>query len=154
MTPVILNEWMYERGRGPELRNTRITVYDLIPYLLAPGYSDEKMYEAWPSVTPDGLAALKAYIAEHLYELLVKHHQIDERIAREMAAQDTPEFRARSWMNRERMTQYRAWLAGYKAALGGVMPMDDGAPTTRRLQFQEWCEAMESLAATRSAAGP
>jgi hypothetical protein len=44
----IINDLIYDRGRGPELGSYRITVYDLMPYLESESYSDEFMFEAWP----------------------------------------------------------------------------------------------------------
>jgi len=93
MEPIILNEWMYDRGRGPELRSCRITVHDIFPYIRE-GFSDEEVLEYQPYVSPPELAALKQYIAEH-YDAIAAHDaKIEERNARGIALQSTPEWNA------------------------------------------------------------
>jgi hypothetical protein len=131
----IINDLMYDRGRGPELRSCRITVYDLIPYLESPTYTDELMFEAWPTITPPELQALKRYIAEHRDEVMAVHRKIEERIQREWAAQDTPEFRERARQTRERMNRFREWIEEQKRA-GTLPPAGE-----RRTAFNAFLEA-------------
>ena len=132
---------IHDRGRGPELRTKRLTVYDLIPYLLSPYYSDGLMYEAWPSITPEELAALKAYFADHREEMMAKHWEIESRITREWAAQSTPENLARWHETRQRTNAFRSWIAYRK--LEGTLP-----PAGERLAaFHTWWEANQTAAA-------
>jgi hypothetical protein len=100
---------MYDRGRGPELRSCRITVYDLIPYLQSPEYSDKRMQEIWPGVTVEELRVLKAFITANHDKVMAENAKIDERIAKGIAAQNTPEFQARFWWSREKLTAFREW---------------------------------------------
>jgi uncharacterized protein (DUF433 family) len=134
----IINDLMYDRGRGPELRSCRITVYDLIPYLEHPEtYSDAKMFEAWPTVTQAELDALKQYIADHREEVMAVHRTIEERIRREWAAQDTPEFRERMRQAHERVEQFRKWIEERKR--DGTLP----PPGARRAAFKAHLSATE-----------
>jgi uncharacterized protein (DUF433 family) len=69
-----------DRGRGPELAGTRITVYDLIPYLEAgrgPTY-----IAALFRISTEKVNALIQYIEEHRDEVMAVHAKIEERIAR------------------------------------------------------------------------
>jgi uncharacterized protein (DUF433 family) len=69
-----------DRGRGPELEGTRITVYDIIPYLRA-GYSPTSISAILRIGTP-GVEALIQYIEEHKDEVMAINEKIEERIAR------------------------------------------------------------------------
>jgi len=76
---------IHDRGRGPELKGTRITVYDIIPYrlrgrgtaeiadILRPGY---------PEITADHFQALFTYMDENRDEVMAVHWKIEERNAR------------------------------------------------------------------------
>jgi uncharacterized protein (DUF433 family) len=74
------HELIHDRGRGPEIKGTRITVYDILDYAL----------ECWP---PERIAALFdlqtnqveaaiEYIGEHKIELLTEYVKILERCQR------------------------------------------------------------------------
>jgi hypothetical protein len=143
---------MYDRGRGPELRSCRITVYDLIPYLESPNYRDEYPLEAWQVVTREELDVLKRFIADHREEMMAEHRRIEERIQREMAEQATPEFLARFWWNRERLDEFAEYLAAVMPEL--KQPSDAPAEYFRhRREFRAMVEARESdnLASNRVA---
>jgi len=131
------SELIHDRGRGPELRRCRITVYDLIPYMEDSRYSDGLMLEMWP-ITAEELAALKQYIADHYEEVMAVHRKIEERIQREMAAQNTPEFIERNRKSRERFQRFQQFFAERKAA-------GDGS----RVSWEETREAFHKWLETR-----
>jgi len=108
------SELIHDRGRGPELRSCRITVYDLIPYLEDSRYADGMMLDIWP-ITVEELSALKQYIADHNDEVMAVHRKIEKRIQRGMAAQDTPEFRERTRKTRVEMKYFQQYLAERKS---------------------------------------
>ena len=141
MDPIDLNDLMYERGRGPELKSCRITVYNLIPYLLSPTYRDELPLEAWQIVTREELAALKQYVADHRDEVMAKHWQIEARIQAGIKAQNTPEFLARMAETHRRVTAFRAWIEERKR--DGTLP----PPGERRAAFAVWYEADQTAVA-------
>jgi uncharacterized protein (DUF433 family) len=74
---------IHDRGRGPELKGTRVTVYDIIPYRLG-GLSPAEICEtlALSYITPAHVEALFRYMDEHYDEVMAVHRQIEERIAR------------------------------------------------------------------------
>jgi uncharacterized protein (DUF433 family) len=74
---------IHDRGRGPELKGTRITVYDIIPYRLG-GCTPEQIVEtlALSYITPGHIEALFRYMDDHRDEVMAVHRRIEERIAR------------------------------------------------------------------------
>ncbi len=69
-----------DRGRGPELADIRITVFDVIPYL-EEGWSPSSI-AYWLGITVDQVKALIRYIEEHREEVMAENRKIVERIAR------------------------------------------------------------------------
>lgn len=71
---------IHDRGRGPEIRGTRITVYDVLDYAL----------ECWPpdriaavfDLRPEQIEAAIAHIRDHTIEVLKDYIQILERVER------------------------------------------------------------------------
>ena len=76
---------IHDRGRGPELKGTRITVYDIIPYRLN-GRDTERIAEilrpGYPAITAGHIEALFQYMDEHYEEVMAVHWKIEERNAR------------------------------------------------------------------------
>lgn len=74
---------IHDRGRGPELKGTRITVYDIIPYRLG-GCTPEQIAETLglSYIGPAHIEALFRYMDEHHDEVMAVHRKIEERIAR------------------------------------------------------------------------
>jgi uncharacterized protein (DUF433 family) len=67
-----------DRGRGPQLSTSRITIQDLFPYFQL-GYSHEQIIrEAMPSLTVAEIEVAKRYVDEHLDEVLEEDRLIRE----------------------------------------------------------------------------
>ncbi|MBV9124267.1 MAG: DUF433 domain-containing protein [Planctomycetes bacterium] len=83
-----------DRGRGPELAGTRITVFDIIPYLEA-GHGPTYI-AAVLNLSTEEVKALMQYIEDHKAEVMAENQKIEERIARgnppeiEARLQDSP----------------------------------------------------------------
>jgi uncharacterized protein (DUF433 family) len=71
---------IYDRGRGPELKGTRITVYDVVLYHLG-GHSPDRIAEIL-RIPVSGVEALLAYFDQHREEVMAWHNKIEERNAR------------------------------------------------------------------------
>lgn len=71
---------IHDRGRGPELKGTRTTVYDVIPYRL--GGWDPARIAAVMGHSTEEVEALFRYMDEHYDEVMAVHRRIEERIAR------------------------------------------------------------------------
>ncbi len=69
-----------DRGRGPEIARTRITVFDVIDYLHA-GWDDKRIAVVL-SLKTDQVRAARQYIEDHPDEIQSQFHKIKERIAR------------------------------------------------------------------------
>jgi uncharacterized protein (DUF433 family) len=90
-----------DRGRGPELAGTRITVFDVLHYL--DGGHSPVYIAAVLSLSTDEVQALLQYIDAHKAEVMAAHHQIEERIARG----NPPEIQERLKASRERLLAAR-----------------------------------------------
>jgi uncharacterized protein (DUF433 family) len=75
MQPVIIN-----RGRGPEIAGSRITVYDVLAETQA-GASPEQLAQ-WYGLQVEQVGAALRYIEEHREEVMAAYHRIKERHAR------------------------------------------------------------------------
>ena len=70
-----------DRGRGPQLSTSRITVQDLLPYMQL-GYTHERIIrEAMPSLSIAEIEAVERYVDEHREEVLDEDRRIRERNA-------------------------------------------------------------------------
>jgi len=78
-----------DRGRGPELAGTRITIYTLLDYF-DDGWNDASI-ALWMGLSSMQVAAIRQYIAEHKDEVLAENAKILARIARG----NPPEIEAR-----------------------------------------------------------
>ena len=75
------NELIHDRGRGPEIKGTRITVYDLLPYFLQEEVTEEEICKRYEPLTPRQVAAARAYILNNADVILAEHLKIEARLA-------------------------------------------------------------------------
>jgi uncharacterized protein (DUF433 family) len=100
MEPIVI----IDRGSGPQLARTRITVYDLIPYLEA---SESANYIALVlGLSIAEVQALIQYIEEHKDEVMAVHRRIEERIAKG----NPPEVEAKLRASHAKLLALRAEL--------------------------------------------
>ena len=103
---------IHDRGRGPELVGTRLTVFDLLPDLMNPAKTDADLRAFYaPSLTPERLAAVRAYALEYAERLLPEQRAWEAR----PEPTNPPEVNAR-WEEalpriRARMRRHKQWLA-------------------------------------------
>jgi uncharacterized protein (DUF433 family) len=116
---------IHDRGRGPELKGTRLTVYDIIPYRLH-GYTAEQLAEVFctgsPELTPAYIEALYRYMDEHYDEVMAVHERIEARIAKG----NPPEIEAKLAESRARFQAKLADIRRRMAERGGAN--GDGHP--------------------------
>ena len=67
-----------DRGNGPAVVGTRITVYNLIPELFDPSRTERQLCDAY-DLTPGQVAAARAYVLNHYAVVMAEHHRIQER---------------------------------------------------------------------------
>lgn len=74
------------RGRGPQLSTTRITVLDVF-YWIHRGYGWEQVHQSMPTLTRAEFDVVMEYIDGHREELAEKDRLAEERTERAMAEQ-------------------------------------------------------------------
>lgn len=67
-----------DRGRGPQLSTSRITVQDLVPYLQR-HCTYEQILEAMPALTVEEIQAVEQFVAEHHREVMEQDRRIRQR---------------------------------------------------------------------------
>jgi uncharacterized protein (DUF433 family) len=112
---------IHDRGRGPEIRGTRITVYDILDHYPDKGWRPEQIAALF-RLSIDQVHAALEYIEEHRVELqpkyqrmldLVKQGDPPEAVARH------PESHARLMALKEKLHQQtKAQRAGNARAAG------------------------------------
>ena len=98
----MVSELIDDRGR---IVGTRITVYNLMPYFIDPTVTEAylcRLYE----LTPEQIAAARAYVVNNSEAVWARHREIEARNAKG----NPPEIR-------ERAEKTRAALLAYKEAL-------------------------------------
>lgn len=74
-----------DRGRGPQLSTSRVTVQDLVPYLQQK-FTREQILEIMPVLTVEEIEAVERYVQEN-YEAVMEQ---DRRIREGAAARRQP----------------------------------------------------------------
>jgi uncharacterized protein (DUF433 family) len=69
-----------DRGRGPQLSTSRITVQDLVPYLQR-SFSHEQIREIMPVLTVPEIQAVERYVADNYDAVMEQDRRIRERNA-------------------------------------------------------------------------
>jgi uncharacterized protein (DUF433 family) len=92
-------EFIHDRGRGPEIKGTRITVYAILDYLLE-AWSAERI-AAWFRLTLPQVEAAIEYIRDHTLEVMRNYVKILERAERG----NPPEVQAILDANHEKFMQ-------------------------------------------------
>jgi uncharacterized protein (DUF433 family) len=75
-----------DRGRGPQLSTTRVTVSDVF-YWVHRGYSWDEIREEMPFLTREELDVVAHYIQAHHEELVAEDRRMEELIQQRIAAQ-------------------------------------------------------------------
>src|SRR5207248_1842253 len=74
------DKFIHDRGRGPEIKGTRITVYSILDYMIE-GWHCERIAEFFQLHPQQVLAAMK-YVRKHTLEVLREYVKILERCER------------------------------------------------------------------------
>ncbi|HEY7155249.1 MAG TPA: DUF433 domain-containing protein, partial [Gemmataceae bacterium] len=93
------DEFIHDRGRGPEIKGTRITVYSILDYLLE-AWSAERI-AAWFRLTVPQVEAAIEYMRDHTLEVMRNYVKILERAERG----NPPEVQAILDANHEKFLQ-------------------------------------------------
>ncbi len=139
------NELIHDRGRGPEIVGTRITVYNLLPHFLDATATEAslcRMYE----LTPEQLAAARAYVLNNPDTVLARYLDIEAR----MAAGNPPEVIEHAEQTHAAFLRFKDWLAKRRQAQTRENAEESvsasGENGSERLPtFREWLAQRESM---------
>ena len=121
-------DFIHDRGRGPEIVGTRITVYNLVPYLLDASTTEAHMAEIY-GLSCEQIAAARAYILNHADAVLARHREIETRLARG----NPPELVEQLKETHSRLVQFREWRARQADAARPGGGQANQSPT-----FEQW----------------
>lgn len=129
---------IHNRGRGPEIVGTRITVYNLLPYFLDPEVSEAYIAQVH-QISVEQVAAARAYILNNADIVLTKHMEIEARIAEG----NPPEVIERAKRVHERFVQFGEWVARRKkldadSYEGPCAPIPHQRNPAAFPNFEEW----------------
>ena len=83
-----------DRGRGPQLSTSRITVQDLVPYFQQQ-CSYEEIMAIMPVLTVEDIRVVERYVQEHYEEVMEEERRIQERNAARTNPPEIEEIRRR-----------------------------------------------------------
>jgi uncharacterized protein (DUF433 family) len=130
------SELIHDRGRGPEIAGTRITVYNLLQSFLDPTVTEEEICRIY-ELTARQVAAARAYVLSNPDTVLAEHLKIEERLA----AGNPPEVRERAGRAKETLQSFKRWLAEREA--DGAKDQDEKDRPRRFPTFREWLASRE-----------
>lgn len=138
-------ELIHDRGRGPELVGTRITVYNLLPHFLDPTATEAYICRLY-DLSPEQVSAARAYVLNHPDTVLARHLAIEAR----MAEGNPPEVIEQAKRLQTTFLSFRDWVlkqqqarnADDASAGNGSEPNRTGA--YRGMTFREWMAAHDA----------
>jgi len=139
------SDLIHDRGRGPEIVGTRITVYNLLPNLLDATATEAiicRMYE----LTPEQVAAARAYVLNNPDTVLARHLDIEAR----MAEGNPPEVIERAKQTHATFLRFKDWLSKRRQAEAQeeqeeTAPASGGNGPERLPTFREWLAQQEPM---------
>lgn len=128
---------IHDRGRGPEIRGTRITVYNLLADFLDPTRTEARIGQLY-ELTPEQVAAARAYVLNNAEAVLAEHLRIEER----MASGNPPEMIEEAKRTQDVLRRFKDWLAERQRA----EDLEHANGPGRFPTFREWLERSEARA--------
>ncbi len=127
-------ECIVDRGRGPEVAGTRITVYNLLTHFLDATATEASICRLY-DLTPEQVAAARAYVFAHADTVPAGHLRIEARIAEGNA----PEVIAQARESRATLLRFKEWPAQQHKDGAGDRLGAGGRPS-----FREWLAGQEA----------
>jgi uncharacterized protein (DUF433 family) len=122
---------IHDRGRGPEIAGTRITVYNLLQSFLDPRVTEEEICRIY-ELAPQQVAAARAYVLSNPDTVLAEHLKIEQK----MAVGNPSEVRDQAERAQSTFKSFKEWLAERDSGHNGEPEEQDRPgqfPT-----FREW----------------
>jgi uncharacterized protein (DUF433 family) len=131
----MVKDLIHDRGRGPEIIGTRITVYNLLPYLLDPAATEDYVCRLY-DLNPEQVAAARAYVLNNADVVLAEHMQIEAR----MNAGNPPEVIEAARRTHARLVQFKEWLGAQERseAKSDASQSQGNCLKSDRPTFREW----------------
>jgi len=137
---------LHDRGRGPEIRGTRITVYNLLPHFLDETATEPHICSLY-DLTSEQVAAARAYVLNNPDSVLTEHLKIEAR----MAAGNSPEVIERAAQTRANFESFRDWLTQNGSDSTSNVADDKNTSRDRRIaSFKEWLMEQQSRSEVKS----
>ena len=135
---------IHDRGRWPEIRGTRITIYNLLPHFLDPTETEAYICRVY-DLAAEQVAAARAYVLNNPEEVLAQHLKIEAR----MAEGNPPEVIDAARTTHTIFVNFRKWLAEREDACapepaGELASDSDQNGLTQFPTFKEWMAKRES----------
>ena len=127
-------ELIHDRGRGPEIAGTRITVYNLIQSFLDPTMTEDEIGRIY-ELTARQVAAARAYVLGNPDTVLAEYLKIEERLA----AANTPEAKAQAGRAMELLREFKRWVEAREEEEQRYH--QEHPRTGEALTFREWLAA-------------
>jgi len=137
---------IHDRGRGPEIVGTRITVYNLLPYFLDPTATEAHICRMC-ALRPEQVAAARAYVLNNPDTVLAKHLELEAR----MNAGNQPDVIEQAKRTHAAFLRFKDSLAKQQAETPqeisnlATKPSASGIDTVPA--FREWVAEKESRSA-------
>jgi uncharacterized protein (DUF433 family) len=133
-----------------EIIATRITVYNLLPYFLDPTVTEAYLCRLY-DLTPEQVAAARAYVLNNPDTVLAQHLKIEARIA----AGNPPQVIEQAKKTHDTFLKFKQWLDERQKVESKEQAeelMSENGPTGngRFPSFREWLAEQESQAAQGS----
>jgi uncharacterized protein (DUF433 family) len=132
-----MSEVIQDRGRGPEITGTRITVYNLLQSFLDPSMTECEISRVY-DLTALQVAAARAYVLGHPETVLAEHLKIEER----MLTGNPPQVLESAERVKSVFQSFKQWLAEKHPANhneGSTQTSPGRTPT-----FREWLAERET----------
>jgi uncharacterized protein (DUF433 family) len=129
------SEMIHDRGRGPEIKGTRITVYNLLSNFLDPKMTETQIGILY-DLSPEQVAAARAYVLGNADIVLAEHLRIEKRIASEVVAFDAEQAQ----QAKATFASFKEWLAKQEKLKkeDDADANGDRALSARLPSFREW----------------
>jgi uncharacterized protein (DUF433 family) len=125
---------IHDRGRGPEIIGTRVTVYNLLPYFLDPSATEARVSCLY-QLTPEQVAAARAYVLNNADVVLAEHLKIEERLS----TGNPSEVIEAARRTHERLLAFKKWLREREQSEADELHADPcPSESSTRPTFPEW----------------
>jgi hypothetical protein len=134
------------RGRGPEIIGTRITIFNLLPHLMDPNTTEVYLSELY-GLTPEEVAAARAYTLIHWDAVWAEHLRIEARIAEG----NPPNVIERANQTHAEFLSYKQRLEGRKVSSAEEQSREiptggDRRENGKHATYREWIAEKKSQA--------